>query len=448
MTDSVLLRAPARNDTPAQAGVAPSAEGSPATTPVASEPKKEPSADARHDEDDKKEEPTKKPMRARTRALLIGGAAVLVLGGAGYWYHGTFYEDTDDAQIDGYISSISSRVAGTVTAVHVDDNQTVSAGQSLVELDPTDLRVARDQAKAALAQAEAQLRAEQSNASVTETSDKTLVATSSSDVASGQAGVAEAVQSVAQANAQIKQAAANDQLAQLEKQRSAQLFQSGAIAKAEYDAKTAAADASSASVEAAREGVNAANRRVDEQAAKAHAASSRLQEAQSNAPEELDAKRATVDIRRASVDAGKSALEQAELNITYATTSAPVKGIVGKRSVNVGDRVSIGQALLGLTQTDKLWVTADFRETQVQRIHAGQSVTVHVDALGRDFDGEVVSIAAATGSRYSVLPPENATGNYVKVVQRLPVRIRLRPGQAGFELLRPGMSAEPKVRVK
>jgi membrane fusion protein (multidrug efflux system) len=155
-----------------------------------------------------------------------------------------------------------------------------------------------------------------------------------------------------------------------------------------------------------------------------------------------------VDLRQASVNAAQATLEQAELNLGYATITAPVKGIVGKRSVNVGDRVTVGQALMGLTQIDKLWVTADFRETQVRRMHPGEPVTVHVDALGRDFDGDVESIAAATGSRYSVLPPENASGNYVKVVQRLPVRIRLHAGQPGLELLRPGMSVEPKVRVK
>ena len=414
-------------------------------TPAVSEPKEQPRPD---DQPGDTKEELKKPTSARTRALLIGGGVVLLLAGTAYWYHGTFYEDTDDAQIDGYISNVSSRVAGTVNAVYVADDQPVSVGQLLLELDPTDLRVARDLAKATLAQAEAQLRAEQSNASVTETSDKTLVATSSSDVASGQASVAEAEQSVAQANAQIKQAEANDQLTQLERRRDTQLFQSGAIAKAELDAKNAAADASSANVEAVREAVKAADQRVDEQVAKAQAASSRLHEAKSNAPEMLDAKRAMVALRRAAVDAARSALEQAELNLTYATTSAPVKGIVGKRSVDIGDHVSVGQALLALTQTGNLWVTADFRETQVRHIHAGERVTVHVDALGRDFEGEVVSIAAATGSRYSVLPPENATGNYVKVVQRMPVRIRLSPGQAGLELLRPGMSAEPKVRVK
>ena len=390
----------------------------------------------------------KKPMSPRLRVLLIVGAAVVVLGAAGYWYHGTFFEDTDDAQNDGYISSVSPRVAGTVTAVRVDDNQSVNPDQVLVELDPTDLRVARDQATAALAQAEAQLRAERSNTSVTETTNQTLVSTSSSDLASGQAGVAEAQQAALQANAQIKQAEADEQLAQTEKQRAEQLLQSGAIARAEYDSRVAAADAAAAKLEAQREGVEVARKHVDEESAKAFAASSKLREAQKNGPEELDAKRATVDLRKASVDAARSALEQAELNLGYATIRAPVKGIVGKRSVNVGDRVTVGQALLGITQTDKLWVTADFRETQVRRMHPGQHASVHVDALGRDFEGEVQSIAAATGSRYSVLPPENASGNYVKVVQRLPVRIQLDAGQAGLDLLRPGMSVEPQVRVK
>jgi membrane fusion protein (multidrug efflux system) len=390
----------------------------------------------------------KRPLSPRKRALLIAGAALLVLAGVGYWYHGTYFEDTDDAQVDGYISSLSARVGGTVIAVNVEDNQTVRVGQVLVELDPTDLRVARDQAKAALAQARAQLRAEQSGASVTETSNETLVSTSSSEVASGYAGVAEARQSVAQAAAQIKQAEADALLAQTEQQRAAQLYQSGAIARAELDNRTAAAQAASAKLEAAREGLGAAQRRVDEQVAKASAASSRLRDAKENAPDVLAAKQATVELRQASVDAASAALEQAELNLKYASVSAPVAGIVGKRSVNVGDRVSPGQALLGITQIDKLWVTANFRETQVKEMRVGQHATVHVDALGRDFEGTVESLAAATGSRYSVLPPENASGNYVKVVQRLPVRVRLEPKQAGLELLRPGMSVEPKVRVK
>ncbi len=442
---------------PAAAEAQPNPPDAERHTPVpdSSPRKKEPGKEAEPGQEQKSEakqgdaqSKPKQPLSPRKRALLIAGAAVLVLGGLGYWYHGTYFEDTDDAQIDGYISNVSARVGGTVTAVRVDDNQAVEIGQALLELDPTDLRVARDQAKAALAQAEAQLRAEQSGAAVSETTTETLVSTSSSDVVSGVAGVAEARQAVAQTAAQIKQAEADAQLAETERQRSEQLFQSGAVAQAELDNRTAAARAANAKLEAERAGLEAARRRVDEQAAKANAASGRAKEAKENAPDVEAGKRATVDLRKASVDAANAALAQAELNLGYANVSAPVKGIVGKRSVNVGDRITPGQALLGITQIEKLWVTANFRETQVRQMRVGQHVTVHVDALGRDFEGNVQSLAAATGSRYSVLPPENASGNYVKVVQRLPVRITLEPKQAGLELLRPGMSVEPKVRVK
>jgi membrane fusion protein (multidrug efflux system) len=407
-----------------------------------------PMQDAPTVEDRAQKEDVKQPWSPRKRALAIGGAVVLALAVFAYWYRGTFYEDTDDAQIDGYISNVSSRVAGTVVAVHVQDNQVVALGQTLVELDPTDLQVAREQARAALAQAEAQLRAEATGVSLTEVSNQTLVATSSSEVASGRAGVAEAEQAVAQASAQLKQAEADDQLAQREKQRSDELFRVNAISHAEHDHDVAAADASAARVQALREAELAARRRVDEQAARAAAASSRLSEAKTSTPDVLEAKRALVALRQAAVDAARAGLQQAELNLGYAVVRAPIKGIVGKRAVNVGDRVSPGQALLGITQIDQLWVTANFRETQVRQMHRGQSVSVHVDALGRDFDGKVDSLAGATGSRYSLLPPENASGNYVKVVQRLPVRIALLPGQAGLERLRPGMSVEPEVRVK
>ncbi len=205
---------------------------------------------------------------------------------------------------------------------------------------------------------------------------------------------------------------------------------------------------STANVEALRQGVEAAKKRVVEQQAKAQATSSRLEEAQSNAPKQLDAKRAEVDSRRASVEIARAALQQAELDLRYTHIAAPIGGIIGKRSVNIGDRLSVGQEVLALAQTDNLWVTADFRETQLRRMKVGQHATVYVDSLGKDFDGEVQGFGAATGSRFSVLPPENATGNYVKVVQRLSVRIRLLPGQEGLDRLRPGMSTEIKVRVK
>ena len=282
----------------------------------------------------------KKPLSPTKRLALIGGAALLVLGGAAYWYHGTFFEDTDDAQIDGYISTLSPRVGGTVTAVHVDDNQTVNPNQVLVELDPTDLRVARDQAKAALAQASAQLRAEQSNASVTETSNETLVATSSSDLVSGQAGVAEAQQSVAQASAQIKQAEADAALAQDRKtaRRTATVSGSGAIARAEYDSRVAAADAANAKLEAQHEGVEAApppRRRRGRQSA-------RGLESPGRRPKRTDRTCSTPSARTSGAAQGQRGCRErcaragrAEPHLRHQSRGAPVKGIVGKR---VGQR--------------------------------------------------------------------------------------------------------------
>ncbi len=178
------------------------------------------------------------------------------------------------------------------------------------------------------------------------------------------------------------------------------------------------------------------------------AALTRANELQQNAPGQLVSRQAFIEARRANLALAQSELRQAELNLGYARLSAPANGIIGRKSVNPGERVQVGQQLMALTRTDDMWVTANFRETQVRRMRAGQTVDIHVDALGRDFRGRVESFPGATGSRYSLLPPENATGNFVKVVQRLPVRIRFEPGQPGLELLRPGMSVEPSVALR
>jgi membrane fusion protein (multidrug efflux system) len=168
----------------------------------------------------------------------------------------------------------------------------------------------------------------------------------------------------------------------------------------------------------------------------------------SNAPREVDARRAAVVSRQAALDLAKAQLSQAELNLGYARIAAPTGGIIGKKAINLGDRVAPGQQIMALSQVDSLWVTANFRETQLEHLRVGQSAQVHVDAIAATLHGTVESLGGATGSRYSVLPPENASGNYVKVVQRIPVRIRLDPGQAGLDRLRPGMSVEPSVRVR
>jgi membrane fusion protein (multidrug efflux system) len=374
--------------------------------------------------------------RKKSRAWLavglgLGALAIIALL---WWLHARKFEDTDDAQVDGYISSISPRVPGTVVRVLVEDNQSVHPGDLLVELDTADLEVAVAQARAAVTQAEAAVAAEQPNVSITATSNRTTVQVAEDEVANAQADL-EAAQR------DLEQAEANDRFAQQQRQRATQLLASQTIPQAEFDQRVTAAEVTRATVAAAR-------KHVEQRVARLQTAQARLAEARSNAPRQLVSREAGLSVRQANLELARAQLRQAELNLGYAKVVAPAAGIVGKRSVNLGDRVQPGQQLMSLTQNGTLWVTANFRETQVERMQPGQQVSVHVDAVDRDYDGNVDSFAGATGSRFSLLPPENASGNYVKVVQRIPVRITLKPGQPEVERLRPGMSAEPKVRVR
>ena len=375
-----------------------------------------------------------KPKSRRRRAAAIAVLAVLALSGLLWWLHDRHFEDTDDAQIDGNITAVSSRVPGTVTAVHFDDNQVLKAGDLLVELDPADLQVSLAQAKAAEALAQAQLEAEQPTVPITRTSNVATLQTADDEVANAQADLEAARKDLDESQAREKYAGQ-----QLE--RGQMLLAAHTIPQADFDQRQSAADAAKAAVAAARQ-------RVDQRRARLQSAQARLTEARANAPRQLTARQAGLTVRQAQLALAQAQLRQAELNLSYARILAPVAGIAGKRSVNVGDRVQPGQELLSITQTQDLWVTANFRETQVEDMRKGQKATVHVDALSRDYDATVESFAGATGSRYSLMPPENASGNYVKVVQRIPVRLRLAPGQPEMDRLRPGMSVEPKVRVR
>ncbi|BDG04195.1 HlyD family secretion protein [Anaeromyxobacter oryzae] len=372
--------------------------------------------------------------KRRLRLRLGAGALVVALGAMGWWLHARHYEDTDDAQVDGNISAVSPRVSGTVKAVRVVDNQRVKAGDVLVELDATDLEVALAEARAAVAQAEAQVSAENPNVPIALTSNLAAVESADADVQAARTELDGAA-------ADVDQAVANDRLAQVELRRAKVLVSGDSIARSELDQRSAAAEVSRATVVAARKRL--AGRRAKLDAALAH-----QREVRQNAPRTVGAREATVEVRRANLELARARLEEARLNLSYARIVAPADGIIGKKSVNVGDRVQPGQQLMALTQTAELWVTANFRETQIESMRIGQPASLRVDALSRDFEGEVESFAGATGSRYSLLPPENASGNYVKVVQRVPVRIRLRAGQPGLERLRPGMSVEPEVRVR
>jgi membrane fusion protein (multidrug efflux system) len=384
---------------------------------------------------DKPVAPVKDPAKTRRRRIRVAIAvAVVAVGALLWWLHARRFEDTDDAQVDGNITAVSSRVPGTVIAVHVEDNQSVKQGDLLAELDVADLDVALAQARASVALAEAQLQAEQPSVSITQTSNVASVRTAEEEVANAQADLEAAER-------ELQQAEANNKYAQQQRDRARQLVATNTIPAADYDQRVSAADAAAANVAAAR-------KRIDQRRAKLQQAEARRKETEANAPRQLVAREANLAVRKANVELAHAQLRQAGLNLGYARIVAPVAGIVGKRSVNVGDRVQPGQQLMSITQVGDLWVTANFRETQIAEMKVGQKATVHVDAIDKDYDAKVESFAGATGSRYSLLPPENATGNYVKVVQRVPVRLRLLPDQAGIDRLRPGMSVEPKVLVR
>jgi membrane fusion protein (multidrug efflux system) len=385
---------------------------------------------------------------SRRRTILMGAAVLAVSAATGYWLHARQFEGTDDAQIDGTISNISPRVSGTVVAVHVKENEVVKEGDLIAEVDPTDLQIALDQAKAQIAQAEAQIAAEDPSVPITEAANASAVASAQSDVAGANAALSAARKEVEQLTAQLAQAQANDREAQLEKERSRKLVAEGAVSQSDFDQRANAAEASAANVDAIRQSLAAARDRVTQQQAQIVASKSRFTEIQSNAPRQVATRQANVGVRQAALELARAQEAQAEKNLAYARILAPVTGIVAKKAVAIGDRIAPGQKLAAITQTDDLWVTANYRETQLERMHPGQAVSVRVDALGETFTGSVESIGGATGSRLSVLPPENASGNYVKVVQRIPVRIRLDRAQNGLDRLRVGMSVEPEVKVQ
>jgi membrane fusion protein (multidrug efflux system) len=385
---------------------------------------------------------------ARRRFVVVAVVLAVLAGSVSYWLHSRRFESTDDAQIDGSISNVSPRVAGNVRGVYVVENQQVKMGDRLAEIDRVDLEIALEQAKAQVAQAQAQLEAEDPSVSITVASNVSAVSSAQSELAGAQAALSGARKEVDQLTAQLAQAAANDRQAQLEKERSDKLLAQGAVSQSDYDQRANAAAASAANVDALRQSLAGAQDRVAQQQAQLVALGSHLVEVRSNAPRQLATRRASVIVRQAALDLAKAQFAQAAQNLSYATIVAPVTGIVAKKSLAVGDHVAPGQQVIAIAQTDSLWVTANYRETQLERMQPGQPASVHVDSLGLDLQGSVESVGGATGSRLSVLPPENASGNYVKVVQRIPVRIRLDSGQAGLDRLRIGMSVEPQVTVR
>jgi membrane fusion protein (multidrug efflux system) len=375
--------------------------------------------------------------------VLAALAVALLVGGIWLWRYFATYESTDDAQVDGSVHAISARVDGYVSEVNVTDLQTVKKGDVLVRIDPRDYQVAVERARAELADAEATARAMNLSVPVTSVETSTQLSSSEADLDTARAAVLWAEKMVDSANAQLQQTEANNARAQSDLTRYADLVAKNEISHLAYDQAVATSKANAAAVEGARAAVAAAEQQVQQSKGKLAQSESALQYSRTG-PQRLEVLRARAQATLATVAQKRAALHQAELDLEYCTVVAPVNGVV-KKNVEVGTNVQPGRTLLSLVDLDDVWVTANFKETQIEHMRPGQRVTISVDAYSGELTGHIESIAGASGARFSVLPPENATGNYVKVVQRVPVRIALDPGQNRDQRLRLGMSVVPKV---
>ncbi|HTI39037.1 MAG TPA: HlyD family secretion protein [Vicinamibacterales bacterium] len=397
--------------------------------------------------------------RARIIAAVV---AVLVVIAAVIWLMSRGHESTDDAQIDGHITQIAARVGGTVIKVAVDNNDKVAGGAVLVQIDPRDYSVAVDRARAELADAEAQAAAARTGVPIAQVETRSGVSTASGGVEEAEAGVGSAEQQIEAAKANLASAQARQREREATATKAAHdverfrgLVQKDEISQQQFDAAVAASDAAKANLDAAKSDVIAAQAAIavaQQRAAQARATAAQARASLATArtaPQQLQVTQARAAAADARVKQAQAALEQAEFNLQYTNVKAPTAGVVSRKTVEVGQVIQAGQPLLALVALQDVWVTANFKETQLRDMRAGQRAVVEVDGLGgKEFKGHVDSIAAATGAKFSLLPPENATGNYVKVVQRVPVKIVFEPGQDPNQLLRPGMSVTPTVYVK
>jgi membrane fusion protein (multidrug efflux system) len=398
------------------------------------------------------------------RRVRIGVVVVAVLAVIGLivWLRSRGHESTDDAQVDGRITQIAARVGGPIVKVAVDNNLQVAAGALLVQVDPRDYQVAVDRARADLADAQAMAGAARTGVPIARVETKAGVSNASGSLEQAEAGVtgAEREVQVAQANFSSAQARQREKEATAAKaardvERLRPLVEKDEISKQQFDAAIGAADAARAAADAAKSDTAAAQSAIT--VAQQRVAQARGGTAQARAglatartaPQQLQVTQARAVSAEARVQQAQAALKQAELNLQYTTITAPTAGVVSRKNVEPGQVIQPGQPLMALVNLADTWITANFKETQLKAMRAGQKSRVEVDALGgKTFDGHVDSIAAATGAKFSLLPPENATGNYVKVVQRIPVKIVLEQGQDPDHLLRPGMSVTPTVYVR
>jgi membrane fusion protein (multidrug efflux system) len=391
-------------------------------------------------------------------ALVVIAAALTAYT---YWKNAQLVETTDDAQVDGSIYAVSSRIAGHVAQVMVGDEQIVKAGDVLLKLDPRDFEVSLARARADLADAIANLQSMRTDVPITSNTTASTLASAKSSRMDASAAVSGAEQQLGAARTRVVTAQANVRVAEANFNKASQdvaryktLVDKDEISKQQYDqavsaveAARATADAQKAQVAEAQQNIAVAQEAVKQAQARVQQADALIQSAMTG-PQQVKVTEARAQSAAAKVEQQKAMLDQAELNLQYTTVVAPVGGIVGKKAVEAGNNISPGQQLMALVPLDDIWITANFKETQLKAMRVGQPVKIKVDAYDREYNGTILRISGASGAKFSLLPPENATGNFVKVVQRIPVRIALDPGQNDDHLLRPGMSVLPSVRVK
>ena len=389
------------------------------------------------------------PPPSRRRGIVVVVVAVVVVIAIALWWHSTFTEDTDDAQVNGHLIQVSSRIAGQVLKVDVEENQIVKQGDVIAELDPADYQVAVENAEAALASAQANAAAANVNVPITSINTGSNLSSAGADVSGSRDAVEQAQQQFEATHARVLQAKANLTKAQSDLDRYRPLVEKDVISKQQWDAAVAAVDADKAAVADAIATERAAGNGVGVARQKQNQAQASLKSAETG-PQQVQAQAARAKQALAQVKQAQAQLDQAKLNLGYTKIVAPAAGIITRKSVEVDQNVSTGQNLLTLVSLEDLWITANFKETQLRHMSAGEPVEVKVDATGKTYKGKVTQIGGATGSVLSLFPPENATGNYVKVVQRVPVRIDFTDlqNEDPNHLLRPGLSVEPDVRVK
>lgn len=400
-------------------------------------------------------------MIGKHRWLVGAIALVLVAGSVVAWRYFSHRESTDDAQMAGHVSPVAARIAGTVTKIYVADNQAVKAGDPLVEIDPRDYQLAVTRAEADLAAAEAASRAAQAGVPVISGAARSGQHVADAGVINADAALQAATRDVDASRAKVTaakarhaEAQANATRARLDLERLTPLAAKDEISRQQLDAAKAAMQATQAAVDSAAASVVEAEANLDVAQSKRTQAAGGVTQARAQAqsaataPQQIALTEAQASGAEARVGQARAALEQAKTNLERTKILAPTDGIVSRRAIEVGQVIQPGQPLMAITSLSDVWVTANFKETQLESMHPGQRASISVDAYGKTFNGHVDSIAAATGATFSLLPPDNASGNYVKVVQRVPVKIVLDAAGDAASTLRPGMSVTATVFVR